>query len=197
LVKLDGSLNNNQNSYVQKIDQVIEQGQKLITDLLAVNQVVETDLQKSKINIAELFHSLEQEFDPQASEKNIKLSFASEGHPTFVSAKDNIFRILDNLISNAIKYSPAGRHVFISADVRNDSVIFRVKDEGPGFTEEDQKRMFKKFQRLSAQPTGGESSNGLGLAIVKKLCDELNATIQLRNQIPKGVEFIIEIPVSR
>lgn len=197
LVKLDGELNENQRVYVQKIEQVIEQGRKLITDLLAVSQTQHLQAEKAEVNLVKLFQGLEQEFSPQALAKEIDLRFAIKTyHPNFFSLQDHVHRILDNLISNAIKYSPAGKKIFVSVETEDNRLLFRVKDEGPGFEPEDLKNIYKKFHRLTAQPTAGESSNGLGLAIVKKLCDELGAEIDLISKPKEGAEFIVKFPVG-
>jgi signal transduction histidine kinase len=196
LVKLDGDLNENQRTYIQKIDQVIEQGRKLITDLLAINQTQHVNSEKTEISLVALFQGLEQEFAPQAQAKDIDLRFAIKTyHPNFISLRDHVHRILDNLISNAIKYSPAGKRIVVSVEKMKEGLLFRVKDEGPGFAAEDLKHLYKKFHRLTAQPTGGESSNGLGLAIVKKLCEELGAEIELQSKPREGAEFIVKLPL--
>ena len=72
--------------------------------------------------------------------------------------------------------------------------MISVKDEGPGFTEEDQLSLYKKFKRLSARPTASESSNGLGLAIMKTLVDRLNGSIELKTKPKQGSEFKVTLP---
>jgi signal transduction histidine kinase len=72
-----------------------------------------------------------------------------------------------------------------------------VADEGPGFSEEDKKELFKKFKRLSAQPTGGESSTGLGLAIVKHLVSQLGGEVKLISGPASGATFEIILPVYK
>ena len=113
------------------------------------------------------------------------------------SDKDSLLRILDNLISNAIKFSPAGKSITLKA-VREDTLVrIFVIDQGPGFSEEDKKELFKKFKRLSAQPTGGESSTGLGLAIVKHLVRQLGGEIKLVSGPDSGATFEIILPVYK
>jgi len=86
-------------------------------------------------------------------------------------------RILDNLISNAIKFTPRGKEVKISFDP-NDLTI-EVTDQGPGFTPDDREKLFKQFTRLSAKPTGDETSTGLGLSIVHRLVEMMDAKIEV------------------
>ena len=103
-------------------------------------------------------------------------------------------RILDNLISNAIKFSEPGKKVILSGGKEGDTPYVSIKDFGPGFSETDKKNIYHKFARLSAQPTAGESSNGLGLAIVKMLVESLNGKIELITAPQQGSEFIIRFP---
>jgi signal transduction histidine kinase len=109
--------------------------------------------------------------------------------------KQLVKRLITNLVSNAVKFSSSGKPVVIQAQTNNQHIVFAVKDEGPGFHPADLEKMYSKFQRLSAQPTGGESSHGLGLAIVDLLVKRLNATIELQTEFGKGSTFTIKVPV--
>ena len=103
---------------------------------------------------------------------------------------------MDNLVSNAIKYSPSQKSVHISldsADGLEECVRFGVRDEGPGLTPDDKSKLFSKFQKLSARPTGGEHSTGLGLFIVKRLIDLHNGTIAVSSEPGQGASFSIEL----
>jgi signal transduction histidine kinase len=109
-------------------------------------------------------------------------------------------QVMDNLLSNAIKYSPLGGTIEISLSTTTvemrEMLVFRVKDSGPGLSEEDKTKLFQHFQRLSARPTGGESSTGVGLAIVKQIVDIYEGSIHVASVLGEGVEFTVEIPVS-
>ncbi len=104
-------------------------------------------------------------------------------------------QILDNLISNALKYSPPNTTVYVHALPEKNFVLVIVRDEGPGISKEDQSKLFQKFSRLSARPTGGESSTGLGLAIVKRLAEAMSGTIQCHSTMGAGSTFILRLPV--
>jgi signal transduction histidine kinase len=73
-------------------------------------------------------------------------------------------------------------------------VRIEIQDEGPGLTEQDKTKLFTKFARLSAKPTGQESSTGLGLSIVKRLVDEMNGQVWCESEHGKGATFIVELP---
>jgi len=103
---------------------------------------------------------------------------------------------VQNIISNAIKFSQPNKKIYIT--IRNSEepqhIDISIKDEGPGFTENDKKKLFQKFAKLSARPTGGEHSSGLGLSIVKKLVEMMNGKIRVESEHGKGAEFILTFP---
>ncbi|MDW7692634.1 HAMP domain-containing sensor histidine kinase [Flammeovirgaceae bacterium SG7u.111] len=102
-------------------------------------------------------------------------------------------QICENLISNSIKFSPINTQVRIRLQDCVDCIKLIVSDQGPGFSEEDKQKMFGKFQRLSAQPTGGEPSTGLGLSIVKQYVTDLEGKLFLESEEGKGASFIVEL----
>jgi two-component system, sensor histidine kinase and response regulator len=69
-----------------------------------------------------------------------------------------------------------------------------IQDEGPGISQDDMKKLFGKFARLSARPTGGEHSTGLGLSIVKKMVEAMNGNVWCESELGKGATFIVELP---
>ncbi|TVQ10517.1 MAG: hypothetical protein EA364_12145 [Balneolaceae bacterium] len=116
--------------------------------------------------------------------------------PLLVSThKDYLVRIIDNLVSNAIKYSPKGATISVNTSFIGASYWqLEVQDEGPGFNDWDKENLFKLFGRLSGKPTGNEVSTGLGLYTVKMLVDKLNGTISLESEPGKGSTFICRFP---
>lgn len=100
-------------------------------------------------------------------------------------------QVVENLLSNAIKYSPWGSSVRISTGISGRIAHLTIADEGPGFTEEDRKKIFRRYMRLSASPTGNETSTGLGLSIVKRLVDQHGGRIELLPDSGGGAEFRI------
>jgi signal transduction histidine kinase len=103
-------------------------------------------------------------------------------------------QILDNLISNAVKYSPPNSSVLVQVSTENDEVLVAVKDEGPGISDDDQTKLFRKFMRLTARPTAGESSTGLGLSIVKKLAEAMSGSVECQSVFGQGATFIVRLP---
>ncbi len=135
---------------------------------------------------------------PQAQRKGEKLILhLDENDPCVVEGSWEWLRdAMDNLVSNAIKYSPLGKTIWVSVKRHGPVVQFTVRDEGPGLTRDDKKKLFGKFQRLSAVPTSNESSTGLGLSIVKQIVEMHNGQVWAKSEPGQGSTFVIELPVS-
>jgi signal transduction histidine kinase len=103
-----------------------------------------------------------------------------------------IVQIIDNLLSNAIKFSNQNTKIRVTLKELTQTVRFEIADEGPGIMEEDKPKLFQKFQKLHAQPTGGESSTGLGLSIVKKYVEAMKGKVWCESEFGKGAKFIVE-----
>ncbi len=104
-----------------------------------------------------------------------------------------LYQVIENLLSNAVKFSSPGANVYLLCACSGNKKIFVVKDEGPGFTEDDKTKLYSNFSKLSARPTANEHTTGLGLSIVKKLCELLDAEIKLESEENKGAKFTITI----
>lgn len=132
----------------------------------------------------------------QADLKRQKINFETPPEEEFMvtADADRLHEAMDNLVSNAIKYSPLSKEIWVDISRDADMVKFAVRDEGPGLTEEDQERLFGKFQKLSAQPTGGESSTGLGLSIVKQIVELHGGEVWAESLPGKGSSFAFKIP---
>jgi signal transduction histidine kinase len=121
---------------------------------------------------------------------------APSGHITMCDS-DRMREAIDNLVSNAIKYSPIGGKITLLVNHDADNTIIRVTDEGAGLSPEDLGRLFGRFQRLSAKPTAGESSTGLGLSIVKRIVDMHDGQINADSRGPgQGATFTIILPAT-
>jgi signal transduction histidine kinase len=100
-------------------------------------------------------------------------------------------------VSNAIKYTPVGGEMELSMSVGADGAVISVRDQGAGLSADDLSRLFGRFQRLSAKPTGGESSTGLGLSIVKRIVELHGGSISAESAgLGRGATFTIRLPVA-
>jgi PAS domain S-box-containing protein len=106
--------------------------------------------------------------------------------------------VVDNLISNALKYSPRGSAVELNVSAKGGMVCLEVRDHGPGIRADEIADLFGRFVRLSAEPTGDEHSTGLGLYIAKRYTDRMKGTLRCESTEGQGATFILELPaVSR
>jgi two-component system, sensor histidine kinase and response regulator len=105
-------------------------------------------------------------------------------------------QVLDNLISNAVKFSPPKKKIIVAMQRGPTHVECLIQDEGPGFSEADKARMFHRYARLSARPTGSEPSTGLGLSIAKKLVQAMNGELVCQSSPGQGATFILRFPIN-
>ena len=183
--------------YLNLIKASTVSGLDMITDLLDANSLeqVSDSPPMSWINVKDLLEARLNLVRQSAEAKQIKLNIVTEAIEIF-SNENYMNRILDNLITNAVKFSKIGTEITVKAEVQKGYFWLSIKDQGQGFSEDDKKFLFQKFRKLSARPTAGESSNGLGLAIVKTLVDKLDGKIELKSEFAKGSEFIITLPLN-
>lgn len=200
LIKNAGPTTDKQNEFIELQKKVCREGTNLIQDLLMINMAENksTTAKNDPIEINKFIRDLAENYSRMAEQKQVNFQLINELPANFYinSDRDYITRILDNLVSNAIKFTYPYHAVYLNIKQENDYIVFIVKDEGQGLSDEDKKNLFKKFKRLSAKPTGGESSTGLGLSIVKTLLKKLDGTIEVESEQRKGTTFTIYIPTK-
>jgi signal transduction histidine kinase len=197
LVNLTGELNEEQRSFMAMMEKNCEQGLHLIRDLLVINNAEsEVDLPKTEaIDLGNFVQNICQDFAAMAKHKQIELKLQLPDNQIVVEIiPEFLQRILENLISNALKFSHAQKQVFIQLNDLIDHWQIHIQDQGQGIGENELPKLFKKFQKLSARPTAGEDSSGLGLAIVKSLVEKLNGTVQVKSQWGVGTTFSLQFP---
>jgi signal transduction histidine kinase len=154
-------------------------------------------LRLHKVEFSKLVEQVVQTNEVLAKNKNIKLETNLIDYPVINGDNDRLIEIVDNLINNAIKYSPPDKVISTTIHEQDKFAILEVTDEGQGLNDDDKKNIFQRFARLSSVPTGGESSTGLGLSIVKSLVEahngEVSAVSRGKNE---GSTFIVKLPVS-
>ncbi|MEP0985140.1 ATP-binding protein [Ekhidna sp.] len=149
------------------------------------------NLERFKIN--DVIRQVVKDNKEKAKQKSITVKFNSKRSKAVLA--DNIYtaQVIDNLVSNAIKYSEVGTEVEIHVKEVDGMVRISVQDEGPGLTKEDEKKLFKKYQQLSARPTKGEASIGLGLSIVKNFTERMGGKVSYDTELGKGTTFHIHL----
>jgi signal transduction histidine kinase len=191
---------NPEGNILELSDNIIQQTDRmfaLISKILSHNSIEEGNIKisKSKFKPDEISMELFKDFVGAANKKNINIITANSCNGSYIYTDyDILYQILSNLISNAIKFTPINKNIYLKTVKNNGNIIFEIDDEGPGFTDEDKQKVFKKFAKLSAKPTNGESSTGLGLSIAKKLAEKIQAELILESSPGQGSKLILEIP---
>ena len=136
---------------------------------------------------------------PAAEAKRLRLEERLEAGAMLVADEDRLLEAIDNLISNAVKYSPPGGTILVASrlDKAAGVVLVTVADQGEGMTDDDLARAFQRFQQLSAKPTAGEPSIGLGLAIVKSIAEAHGGSVEASSAGKgRGAMFTLRLPVA-
>src|SRR5262249_31009411 len=141
----------------------------LLADAMA--DALNISIRREPIDVPVLIKEVVESSQPLLEKKGQRIEVNAPAGLTVSGDPDRLREAIDNLVSNAIKYSPMGGRVAMAVAPEGDDVLIRVSDNGPGLSPEDMSRLFGRFQRLSAKPTAGESSTGLGLSIVKRIVE--------------------------
>ncbi len=167
----------------------------LISDAMA--DAFDITIRREQVDVAGLVTDVVEGNQPSAVNKQQAMTVSTPDKLLTMCDSDRIREAIDNLISNAIKYSPVGGKIVVAVSHEDGNALIRVTDEGAGLSPEDLGRLFGRFQRLSAKPTGGESSTGLGLSIVKRIIDMHGGQVTAESSGPgTGSSFMIALPIA-
>lgn len=187
LLAKEDNLTTDQQKALERIRASAQDGEKLIRNILEVEREgsKRERIELEETDIASYLNWIVGEFQGMADAKGIKLEFPDTVSGVFLLTDQAIFRrIIENLVSNAIKYTEPGKSVYVKLVNTDGHVEIIVEDEGLGIPESKQNLLFTPYANIGNRTTDGEASSGLGLSIVKRLVNELNGTIQyqLANQ---------------
>lgn len=216
--------NNKHEDVVQTIHASAGLMHNLVDDLLQMVKIdfgrLPVELDKRAIDVARLIHKTVVMNSLFAARKNINIIFSiktsksndtssvvipydkwenDRGSITCFIDPSKIEQVINNLLSNAVKFSHPGTivEVFLEKNLPSNQLIISVSDHGQGIPEDDLKKMFTPFQKLSVKPTAGESSNSLGLCIVKSIIEAHKGTISVESKVGKGTTFSIALPLAQ
>ncbi|MDI6401527.1 HAMP domain-containing sensor histidine kinase, partial [Balneolaceae bacterium ANBcel3] len=185
--------------FLKNTDERLRHSIDLMTELLDFTKIESgmTQLDKGEHNMTELVEQTIEFNRLLASNKNIRISSSLPEHPLILSIDRNkVEQVLNNLISNALKFSYKNTEIKIKVTANIDAISVSVKDHGVGIPEKDQPHVFTPYHKSSSQPTAGESSTGLGLAISKRIVEEHGGTMHLESAEKKGSTFTFTLPIS-
>ncbi|MEO0324366.1 MAG: ATP-binding protein [Myxococcota bacterium] len=148
------------------------------------------------VNLRALASELWRDVHRTGAEKDILVELRALPVPEIRSDPEAIREIMENLLSNALKYSPSHTTVTLRLAPTERAVALSVTDEGPGLSPEDAAQVFHRFVRLPPKPTGGESSHGLGLHVSRRLASMLGGELSVDSSLGSGSTFTLELPLE-
>ena len=194
--KMGGSLSEVEAKMLSQVTANAERINQMVTKILDVDGLEGNRIKvlQERVDVREIMRDVAQRYRPVAAKKNIELAMdVPANHYMIRTDHLLLLLVLENLVSNAVKFSKPDSIVELKAECAYDSVVFKVSDDGPGFSDEDKKKLFNRFQKLSARPTGGESSIGLGLSIVKKYVQDLGGKVWVESGEGNGSTFFVKL----
>jgi len=193
------NLSEQQVERINLIKQVVADGLQIVKGFLDTGNMVldEKKFNPETIDIQEFVDTSLVPYELLSAKKNIIfITQVLDQNLKLKVDRTYLRRIIDNLVSNAIKFSPNETQIKYTVFQDGDQIIFSVKDQGPGLTEDDKSRLFKKYQQLSAKPIGTDDSTGLGLFIVKTMVDKMGGNIWVESKKGEGAEFKVALKAN-
>lgn len=179
------------------VDHSIGRMEALVQDVLEAWRLYRgrPSLRVERFDLAFSIEDVAAGFFPAAMKKNIALDLILQDRPCHVEAdRRRVEQVLMNLVENAVKFTPPGGTVRVSARKEKGAVLVRVEDTGPGITDEEKTDLFKRFGRGKARATGGEPSTGLGLFICKEIVEMHGGEIWVESEPGEGSRFLVRLP---
>lgn len=188
------TLSPDQHEYLDKIHQIVADGLGMVRNLLDNRRLEEKGIEflNERLNLTTLLGSLVKNYHVLGAKKTVQFHFQAPTQAIVVADKLYLTRVFENLLSNALKFSQPNRNVFVFLEDNDHNLVISVRDEGPGISVKDQSKLYHKLQRLSARPTGGESSTGLGLWIVKTILEKMDGEIDCTSN-EAGTTFAVTL----
>lgn len=174
--------------------------EKLVQDLLILSKY---DSKESKSNVTEfdlgeLAKKCTEKFEIEVKKRNQELEcFVTADVPPVQADKDGIERVVINIISNSVKYTPDGGKINVYVGYVHNDAYIKIKDTGIGIPKEDLDKIFERFYRVDKARSRRLGGTGLGLSIAKEIIEQNNGSITVKSQVGKGTEVVIRIPVKK
>jgi len=184
--------------FLERIRAAAERMTALVSDLLELSRLESGERPPTWERVApeEVVDEVIAALSALAAAKQIEVTTRVDA-PLFETDRDRLRGVLENLVENALKYTPVGGHVSVSARTDDDSVVFEVADDGPGIGAEHLPRLFERFYRVDKARSRELGGTGLGLSIVKHLAESLGGMVSVRSEPGRGSQFTVRFPRAR
>ncbi len=183
--------------FVRRLREQADRLHTLILDVLQIARVEsgQETFEEELVPLADVVADVLQSSEAMALQRSITIVSQPPRHPVAVRAdREGVRTILDNLVSNALKYSPEGRQVEVAWEPQEQWVELRVIDQGDGIPAEQHERIFERFYRVDAARSRDLGGTGLGLSIVKHLCQMFGGTVGVESELGRGASFWVRLP---
>ncbi|MCB0101105.1 MAG: PAS domain S-box protein [Anaerolineales bacterium] len=197
LIERVGTLNESQQEFLKRLQASVHHMTNLVNELLDLGRLESGfDTRRESVHLQNVLEYSLAVFDTQIKNKNIQIQTEISGSLKPLRANPiRIRQMIDNLLGNAIKYTPEGGIVKVGMAMQENQLVLRIQDSGPGIPADEQSRVFEKFFRASNRPEGVEGS-GLGLAIVKSVVDSHQGRVWVESKLGFGSAFVVLLPTS-
>ena len=191
---------NTQIKFLNVINDSANRMEKLVLDLLTLSKYDSNKIQNNPVefNLGELSKKCAEKFAIEVQKRNQNMQcLVTANVPNVYADKEGIERVIINIISNSVKYTPDGGKIDIYVGYVHNDAYVKIKDNGIGIPEEDQNRIFERFYRVNKDRARKSGGNGLGLSIAKEIMEQNGGSITLSSKVGKGTEVILKIPVRK
>jgi signal transduction histidine kinase len=195
---LEEELSDDVRGFLQVVERNSERLLVLVNDLLFVArlQAGELTLEPDDLDVAEVVRDAVRAFEPRAAAKLITLNCVLDAVPAVHADRGRVQQVLDNLVSNALKFTPEGGAVHVSLAERDGFVRLEVTDSGIGISPDDQRRLFQRFFRAESAVARQLPGTGLGLYISRVITEAHHGSLSVRSELGRGSTFRLELPVA-
>lgn len=198
LLQDDPSLTPSARADLQVMSRNARHLRKMVDDILAASiEGGSAETQRTRLDLARLLRQAADSSAPDAEARGIQLQVAADVELPIMGDRTGLVRILDNLVSNALKYSEAGTTVMMTADREGGCAVCRIEDQGLGIAPEDLGRIFTRFQRTEAARRAGIPGTGLGLALAQEVAEQHGGGLEVSSEVGIGSIFTLRLPLAQ
>ena len=190
-----GTLTAEQHESVEVMSRRARMLSKMLDDLLTILAAETNKLEKEPVDLAKMARLAATDFQAPAKQAGLTLELAiAPGVPLIYADSNHMRRVLDNLLGNALKFTPQGGHIALTVDSANSRVILEVSDSGIGIPPEQLDKIFQRFYQVDGSSKRRYGGVGLGLALVKEIVEQHNGTVRVTSALNQGTTFRIALP---